>query len=205
MPFFCFSLNSYVDLFVLAVNCGQDEEGRFEINVEKDLVELTVQSVSKNTKEKLHRFLHRGKPESFFFSTEIFEKLRKSLCVERKTSAQNNLCFKAEKSGCNFCFNWKWPVEKQYFGKRQPWNFIKDNFLFDRIKFRYEGRGWPRKLSAKFAKLANSFTRDYVTPDDKYLLGVEIIDSCSVFSGATQGWTANPPPKNSMGRITKYL
>ena len=45
----------------------------------------------------------------------------------------------------------------------------------------------PRKLSAKFAKLANSFTRDYVTPDNKYLFGVEIIDSCSVFTGATQG------------------
>ena len=30
-------------------------------------------------------------------------------------------------------------------------------------------------------------SRDYVTPDDKYLFGVEIIDSCSVFSGATQG------------------
>ena len=30
-------------------------------------------------------------------------------------------------------------------------------------------------------------SRDYVTPDDKYLFGVEIIDSCSCFSGATQG------------------
>ena len=67
MPFFCFSLSSYLDLFVLAVNCGQEEEGRFEINVEKDLVELTVQSVSKNTKEKLHRFLYRGKPRKFLF------------------------------------------------------------------------------------------------------------------------------------------
>ena len=67
MPFFCFSLSSYLDLFVLAVNCGQEEEGRFEINVEKDLVELTVQSVSKNTKEKLHRFLHRGKSRKFLF------------------------------------------------------------------------------------------------------------------------------------------
>ena len=57
MPFFCFSLNSYLDLFVSAVNCGQDKEGRYEVNVEKDLVELTVQSVSKNTKEKLHSFL----------------------------------------------------------------------------------------------------------------------------------------------------
>ena len=66
MPFFCVSLNSYLDLFVLAVHCGQDEEGRFEINEEKDFVELTIQSVSKNTKEKLHRFLHRGKPESLF-------------------------------------------------------------------------------------------------------------------------------------------
>ena len=98
MPFFCFSLNSYLDLFVSAVNCGQDKEGRFEVNVEKDLVELTVQSVSKNTKEKLHSFLHRGKPESFFFSNEIFEKLRKSLGVERKTSPQNNLCLKPKKA-----------------------------------------------------------------------------------------------------------
>ena len=52
MPFFCFSLNSYLDLFVLAVNCGQDKEGRLEINAEKDLVELFVQSVPKSTKEK---------------------------------------------------------------------------------------------------------------------------------------------------------
>ena len=52
MPFFCFSLNSYLDLFVLTVNCGRDEEGRLEINAEKDLVELFVQSVPKNTKEK---------------------------------------------------------------------------------------------------------------------------------------------------------
>ena len=52
MPFFCFSLNSYLDLLVLAVNCGQDKEGRFEINAEKDVVELIVQSVPKNTKEK---------------------------------------------------------------------------------------------------------------------------------------------------------
>ena len=44
-----------------------------------------------------------------------------------------------------------------------------------------------RKLSAKFAKVANSVTRHYVTPDDKYLFGVEIIDSWSVCSGATQG------------------
>ena len=52
MPFFCFSLNSYLDLFVLAVNCGQDKEGRLEISEEKDLVELFVQSVTKSTKEK---------------------------------------------------------------------------------------------------------------------------------------------------------
>ena len=52
MPFSYFSLNSYLDLFVLAVNCGQDKEGRLEINVEKDLVELFVQSVPKSTKEK---------------------------------------------------------------------------------------------------------------------------------------------------------
>lgn len=52
MPFFCFSLNSYLDLFVLAVNCGQDKEGRLEISAEKDLVELFVQSVTKSTKEK---------------------------------------------------------------------------------------------------------------------------------------------------------
>ena len=52
MPFFCFSLNSYLDLLVLTVNCGQDKEGRFKINAEKDVVELTVQSVPKNTKEK---------------------------------------------------------------------------------------------------------------------------------------------------------
>ena len=67
MPFFCFSLNSYLDLFVLAVHCGQDEEGSFEINAEKDFVELTIQSVSKNTKEKLHMYLHRGKPANLFF------------------------------------------------------------------------------------------------------------------------------------------
>ena len=52
MPFSYFSLNSYLDLFVLAVNCGQDTEGRLEINAEKDLVELFVQSVPKSTKEK---------------------------------------------------------------------------------------------------------------------------------------------------------
>ena len=52
MPFSYFSLNSYLDLFVLAVNCGQDKEGRLEINAEKDLVELLVQSVPKSTKEK---------------------------------------------------------------------------------------------------------------------------------------------------------
>ena len=52
MPFFCFSVNSYLDLFVLVVNCGQDKEGRLEINAEKDLVELFVQSVPKSTKEK---------------------------------------------------------------------------------------------------------------------------------------------------------
>ena len=52
MPFFCFSVNSYLDIFVLVVNCGQDKEGRLEINAEKDLVELFVQSVPKSTKEK---------------------------------------------------------------------------------------------------------------------------------------------------------
>ena len=52
MPFSYFLLNSYLDLFVLAVNCGQDKEGRLEINAEKDLVELFVQSVPKSTKEK---------------------------------------------------------------------------------------------------------------------------------------------------------
>ena len=34
-----------------------------------------------------------------------------------------------------------------------------------------------------------------LTSDDKYLLGVEIVDSCSVFSGATQRRTA-PIPKS---------
>ena len=42
MPFFRFSLNSYLDLFILAVNCGHDKEGRFEINAEKDFVEQEV-------------------------------------------------------------------------------------------------------------------------------------------------------------------
>ena len=77
MPFFCFSLNSYLDLFVLAVHCGQDEEGSFEINAEKDFVELTIQSVSKNTKEKLHMYLHRGKPANLFFLQWNFWKVKK--------------------------------------------------------------------------------------------------------------------------------
>ena len=55
MPFFCFSFNCYLDLFVSAVNCGQDKEGRLEISAEKDLVELFFQSVPKNTKEKAMR------------------------------------------------------------------------------------------------------------------------------------------------------
>ena len=94
MPFFCFSLSSYLDLFVLAVNCGQEEEGRFEINVEKDLVDsLPSSRYPKIPKKNFTGFYTEVNPESFFFSNEIFEKLRKSLV------------FKAEKSGCNFCFN----------------------------------------------------------------------------------------------------
>ena len=181
------------------MNCGQDEEGRFEINVEKDLVELTVQSVSKNTKEKLHSFLHRGKPESFFFSNEIFEKLGKSLGVERKTSAQNNLCWKPKKADVISVSieNDLW--KSNILGSDNPETLLRTTFYLIGLNFGMRAGDDARKLSAKFAKLANSFTRDYVTPDDKYLFGVEIIDSCSVCSGATQGWTANPPTKKLHG------
>ena len=128
------------------MNCGQDEEGRFEINVEKDLVELTVQSVSKNTKEKLHRFLHRGKPESFFFSNEIFEKLRKSLVFKAEkadvisVSIENDL--------------WK----SNILGSDNPETLLRTTFYLMGLHFGMRAGDDPRKI-AKFAKLANSFAR----------------------------------------------
>ena len=72
-------------------------------------------------------------------------------------------------------------------GSDNPETLLRTTFYLIGLNFGMRAGDDARKLSAKFAKLANSFTRDYVTPDDKYLFGVEIIDSCSVCSGATQG------------------
>ena len=131
------------------MNCGQDEEGRFEINVEKDSVELTVQSVSKNTKEKLHSFLHRSQPESFFFSNEIFEKLGKSLGVERKTSAQNNLCLKPKKADVISVSieNDLW--KSNILGSDNPETLLSTTFYLIGLNFSMRAGDDPRKLSGK--------------------------------------------------------
>ena len=122
------------------MNCGQDEEGRFEINVEKDLVELTVQSVSKNTKEKLHRFLHRGKPESFFFSNENHLCLKPKKADVISVSIENDL--------------WK----SNILGSDNPETLLRTTFYLIGLNFSMRAGDDPRKI-AKFAKLANSFAR----------------------------------------------
>ena len=78
-------------------------------------------------------------------------------------------------------------MKSNILGSDNPETLLRTTFYLIGLNFGMRAGDDARKLSAKFAKVANSVTRLYVTPDDKYLFGVEIIDSWSVCSGATQG------------------
>ena len=78
-------------------------------------------------------------------------------------------------------------MKSNILGSDNPETLLRTTFYLIELNFGMRAGDDARKSSEKFAKVANSVTRHYVTPDDKYLLGVEIIDSCSVCSGATQG------------------
>ena len=77
-------------------------------------------------------------------------------------------------------------MKSNILGSDNPETLLRTTFYLIGLNFGMRAGDDARKLSAKFAKVANSVTRHYVTPDDKYLFGVEIIDSWSVCSGATQ-------------------
>ena len=49
------------------------------------------------------------------------------------------------------------------------------------------------RLLTGLTLVVNRFYVRTLTSDDKYWFGEEIVDSSSVFSRATQGWTAHPP------------
>ena len=107
-------------------------------------------------------------PKVSFFSNEIFEKLRKSLGVERKTSAQNNLGLKPKRADVISISIDNDLQKSNILGSDNPEALVKDNFYLIRLNFGMSAVDGPCELSAKFANLANSFTWDYVTPDDKY-------------------------------------
>ena len=100
-------------------------------------------------------------PQVYFFSNEIFEKLRKSLGVEKKTSTQNNVGLKPEKADVISALieNDLW--KSNILESDNPETLLRTTFYLIGLNFGMKAGDEHRKLGAKFAKLANSFMCDY--------------------------------------------